>query len=99
MGVNQYTRKWQRVNTYGGKLFENACQSLARDVMGGNMPYIDSLGYEILLTVHEELITEAPDKSSFSHEHLSELLSEPPDWARDMPLAASGYEAYRYKKD
>jgi DNA polymerase len=32
-GVNQYSRKWSRIQTYGGKLFENATQATARDVM------------------------------------------------------------------
>jgi DNA polymerase len=99
MGVNQYTRKWTRVKTYGGKLFENACQSLARDVMAANMAAIEAAGYEIILTVHDEVICEAPDSDEFNAQRLSALLSTNPRWAEDMPLAAAGYEAYRYRKD
>lgn len=99
MGVNQYTRKWGRIKTYGGKLFENACQAFARDVMAENMPRIEAKGYEIILTVHDEIITEAPDNDDFNTEELSNLLSFPPAWADDIPLAASGFEGYRYKKD
>ena len=98
-GVNQYNRKWGRISTYGGKLFENACQAVARDVMGHNMPMIEAAGYEIVLTVHDDVITEAPDNVMFTSDQLSALLAEPPEWLTDCPLAADGFEAYRYKKD
>jgi DNA polymerase bacteriophage-type len=99
MGVNQYSRKWSRLGTYGGKLFENACQSLARDVMAAAMPGIEAAGYDIVLTVHDEVITEAPDQERFSSAGLSALLSQNPPWAVGMPLAAGGFEDYRYRKD
>lgn len=99
MGIDQYTRKWQRLKTYGGKLFENVCQAVARDVMGGNMAAIEDAGYQIVLTVHDEVITEAPDSDEFNAEHLASLLATNPPWAPDMPLAAAGFETYRYKKD
>lgn len=98
LGMNQYTRQWSRLGTYGGKLFENACQSLARDVMAHNMPAIEQAGYEIVLTVHDEVLTEAPDTSAFTASGLSALLATNPPWALDMPLAADGFEAYRYRK-
>ena len=99
MGMCQYTRKWKRLKTYGGKLLENICQSSARDVMAWRMPAIEAAGYEILLTVHDELITEADDYPEYNEKTLSELLSEQPVWCRDLPLAASGFEGYRYRKD
>jgi DNA polymerase bacteriophage-type len=99
MGVNQYSRKWSRLHTYGGKLFENICQAVARDVMAENMPAIEAAGYQIVLTVHDEVICEAPDEPEYNAEHLSGLLATNPSWAPDMPLAAAGFETYRYKKD
>lgn len=99
MGVDQYTRKWSRLKTYGGKLFENVCQAVARDVLTRNMPLIEQAGYQVVLTVHDEVICEAPDSEEFNAEHLSSLLSANPPWAPDMPLAAGGFEAYRYRKD
>jgi len=98
-GINQYTRKWTKLYTYGGKLFENICQAIARDVMAHNMPAVEAAGYENLLTVHDELITETPDSPEFSGENLASILATNPPWALDMPLAAEGFEAYRYKKD
>ena len=99
MGNNQYTRKWERLYTYGGKLAENITQAFSRDVLAHNMPEIESKGYEIVLTVHDEVITEAPDSAEFNHENLSKLLAANPEWASDLPLAAAGFESYRYKKD
>lgn len=99
MGVNQYTRKWQRIHTYGGKLFENVCQAVARDVMAHNMPAAEAAGYEVVLTVHDELVTEAPDTDEFTAKGLATILATVPPWAEGMPLAAGGWEGYRYKKD
>jgi DNA polymerase len=98
MGVDQYTRKWSRIETFSGKLFENVCQAVARDVMAANMPLIESAGYEIVTTVHDEVVCEAPDNEEFNEGALSALLSANPPWAPDMPLAAGGYESHRYRK-
>jgi len=99
MGVNQYSRKWARLHSYGGKLFENACQSLARDILAHNMPAVEAAGYQIVLTVHDEIITEAPDSPEFNAAHLASLMATPPEWAPDIPLAAAGFEALRYRKE
>lgn len=96
MGLDQYTRKWQRLSTFGGKLLENICQSGARDVMADNMPRIENDGFDIILTVHDEIITEAPvDKTV---DNLSALLATVPSWAEGLPLAAAGFETERYRK-
>lgn len=98
MGIDQYTRKWTRIGTHGGKLFENIVQAIARDVIAANMPLIEAAGYEIILTVHDEIIAETPDTPDFNADNLSDLLSAPPPWALDMPLAAAGFETHRYRK-
>lgn len=98
MGVNQFTRKWERLRTFGGRLCENICQAVARDVLGASMPNIEKAGYEIVLTVHDEIISEAPDTDEYTHEHLAELMSAGCDWTEGLPLAAAGFEAYRYRK-
>ena len=98
-GVNSYSRKWQRLKTYGGKLVENVTQAAARDVLAGNMPLIEDAGYSIVLTVHDEVICEAPDTDDFNDKALSALLSTNPEWAPDIPLNAGGFEAYHYRKE
>ena len=98
-GMNQYSRKWERIKTHGGKLFENACQAVGRDVMAYNMPDARAEGYSIVLTVHDELVTEAQDSPAYYVDGLSRILATNKPWSQGMPLAAAGYEAYRYKKD
>ena len=99
MGMNQYSRQWQRLKTYGGKLVENACQAVARDVIAHNMNEMEWRGYKVVLTVHDEVLTETPDKPDFNVYELSNLLATNPIWARGLPLAAAGFEGYRYRKD
>lgn len=99
MGQNQFTKKWKRIDTYGGKFLENLCQKIARDVMADNMFQAEDAGYWPILTVHDELITEADDNQSFSARHLSEILATNPAWSKGLPLAAGGFEGLRYRKD
>lgn len=99
MGVNQYSRKWSRIATYGGKLAENVTQAVARDVLASAMPAIEAEGYAIVLSVHDELLTETPDSADYSSDHLAALMSTNPPWAEGLPLAAAGFEALRYRKD
>jgi len=99
-GVNSYTRRWERLHTYGGKLAENGCQATARDVMACNMPAAEGAGYRIVLTVHDELVTETLDNPSMTPVGLSAILATTPRWADDtLPIAAAGYEAKRYRKE
>ncbi len=99
MGIDPYTRRWQRRKTYGGDVFESICQGGSRDIMGSSMPRAERAGYETILTVHDELICEAPDRPEFNAEGLSRIMSTNPPWAQGLPLAAGGFEAYRYRKD
>jgi DNA polymerase len=98
-GMNQYSRKWSVLKTYSGKLAENVTQAFARDVLGYNMPAIESDGYEIVLSVHDELLTETPDTDEYSSDALAAHMSTVPPWAPGLPLAAAGFTTYRYKKD
>lgn len=97
-GANQYTREWERILTYGGKIFENICQGFARDIMAYNMPEIEADGYEILITSHDEVVTEAPNDPLYSAADLSFMLAKNKPWSKDMPLAAKGFESQRYRK-
>jgi len=100
-GINQYTHQWGWIGTYGGKIFENACQAFARDVLFNAMTPVENAGYHILLRVHDEFITEAPDNDSYSEGGLSRLIiAANEDYiAEGLPLAAAGFEGYRYRKD
>jgi hypothetical protein len=80
-------------------IVHNCCQASARDVMAHAMPIAEEQGYEVVLTVHDELITEAPDDLDHSVDGLAGIMATVPEWAEGLPLAAAGFEAYRYRKD
>lgn len=98
-GPAPVTRNWKRLATYGGKIFENICQASARDVLAYNMIGIEKAGYPVVLHLHDEVVTEVPDTPTYSVGALSWLLAAPLPWAAGLPLAAAGFETYRYRKD
>jgi len=55
-------------------------------------------GYKPVLTVHDEIICEPPDSSEFTVEGLAHLMTHSSPWSAGMPLAADGFESYRYAK-
>ena len=98
LGENQTTRQWGFQYTYGGKLTENIVQALCRDILAWSMPGVEAAGYEIVLSVHDELITEVPDTDDYTTEELCALMCDLPIWAKGFPLAAEGDIMYRYRK-
>lgn len=86
------------VATYGGKIIENIIQAIARDCLAVAMERVAAAGLDIVFHVHDEIIVEAK-QGSITPSELSELMSQPIDWAPELPLAADGYESTYYKKD
>lgn len=99
MGVEQFSRKWTRIRTYAGKCVENATQAAACDLLCESLLRLERDGFEPVLTVHDEVIAEAPDTKEFSLEKMAKLMTTLPAWAKGLPLAAAGFETYRYRKD
>lgn len=99
MGMDQYSRQWKRIKTYGGKLFNNPVQGGARDVFMHGLVNAERAGYETVLRVHDELVTEVPDTDRYTLDGLCTAMTTDIDWVDDLPLSAGGYEAYRYRKD
>ena len=93
------TRQWVRVFTHGGKLTGNCCQTIARDILAPSLTVAEQRGYKPILSVHDEVLTEVPDTDEFNAEGLVKIMATNPVWAPDLPLAAAGFETYRYKKD
>ena len=98
-GMNQYTRKWERLDTYGGKLTENAVQAIARDVFMTGMPHAETEGYAVCIRVHDELVCETPDDPAYTSDRLAALMSTNPSWSARLPLSAAGFETKRYRKE
>lgn len=96
-GVNPITRKWHREGTYGGRLTENVVQAVARDFMAEAMLRMDAADYDIVLTVHDELLTEK-DKGTGSLDEFIDLMAAVPEWGEGCPIKVEGWAGERYKK-
>jgi DNA polymerase len=98
MGVEQQTRKWMRIETWGGKLTENLVQATARDCLRESMMALDEAGYDIRAHVHDEVIVSEPIDGR-DVDQMATLMGQPIPWAPGLPLRADGYECNFYKKD
>ena len=92
-------KKWQKLETYGGKLVENIVQAIARDLLTHALHMLDDAGHKIVMHVHDEAVVEEPLASSATVESSCRLMATPPAWADGLPLGADGYECAFYKKD
>lgn len=97
-GMNQTTKQWEKVDTYGGKLVENITQAIARDCLVFAKHNLYKEGYFTVLHVHDEVVIETePDLSST--QEVDEIMARTPAWGKDIPLAAESYISHYYKKD
>ena len=97
MGQNQTTRKWEKTDTWGGKLVENIVQAYARDCLAVALLRIDEAGYNITFHVHDEIVVEAPEGNRW--EDLAEIMGRPIPWAPGLLLRGDGYKTKFYMKD
>ena len=98
MGVNQMTKKWERVETWGGKLVENCVQATARDVLREAMFSLTEKGFDIRAHVHDECICTEPIGGKTAADMCAAMCPDIP-WAQGLPLNADGYEGRYYFKD
>jgi DNA polymerase len=99
-GMNQTTKKWEAVETYGGKLVENIVQAIARDCLAYAMLRLDAEGYRIVMHVHDEAVIEAPEAGAEAALiNACQIMGEAIPWAPGLPLRADGYITPYYKKD
>lgn len=98
MGINQYSRQWNRLKAYGGKWAEQTTQATARDVLACGMLGADAAGYDIVLDSHDEILSDVPETNLFTVGELSAIMATNPIWAQGLPLAAAGFEGDRYRK-
>lgn len=97
-GMDQKTKQWTRLATYGGKLVENITQAFARDCLREAMLALDNAQIDQLFTVHDEVVTEVADGLG-SLEEVEEVMGRPIPWAPDLPLRGDGFETRYYMKE
>ena len=96
-GLNQTTKKWEAIRTYGGKLTENIVQSVARDILGIVILRAEAAGLKIVFHIHDEIVVEAEPGQTL--EDVTTIFSQPIDWCKDLPLKGAGYTTPYYLKD
>lgn len=97
-GLEQTTRKWVRLETYGGKLVENITQACARDSLAAAMLRLKEAGYKILMHVHDEVIMERPEGEG-SLDEVKRLMCMNEPWEDGLIKNSDGFEGYYYMKD
>lgn len=98
-GVEQNTKRWGRLETWGGKLVENIVQAVARDCLAETMKKVSAAGYRIVMHVHDEIVVDVPEEDKDALKMITGIMKISPEWAKDMPLRGDGYETAFYKKD
>lgn len=98
MGVDQKTKRWGRVETWGGKLAENVTQATARDCLRDTMLALEDAGYDIRAHVHDEVIISEP-RDGRTVEDVSAIMGRELPWAPGLPLRGDGYACDFYMKD
>jgi DNA polymerase len=84
---------------WGGILTENLSQALARDIFCDMLLRIDKAGFPIILHVHDEVVLEVPeDTAEDALQQVLQIMSTPPDWIPDIPVAAEGHILDLYSK-
>ena len=82
-----YTSKGLPVRIYGGKVVENICQAVARQIVAEQMLRV-SKRYKVVLTVHDAVAIVAPEaEAAEAQAYLEECMSWNPKWAVGLPLS------------
>lgn len=101
MGQNQTAKRWERVETYGGKLVENIVQAIARDCLAIAIENLEAQGLHVVFHIHDEVVIDTPawaDNDTML-DTVTKIMTKPIPWAQALPLNADGWVDKFFKKD
>lgn len=100
-GMNQKSKKWETIETYGGKLVENCVQAIARDCLAGAIERLEAAGLPVVFHVHDEVVIDTVpfDTDANMLQKVKDIMSEPVPWAPGLPLNADGWVGPFFTKD
>ena len=101
MGMDQTTKKWKRIETYGGKLVENCVQAIARDCLAQAIEHLEAAGLPVVFHIHDEVVIDVKpwaDRDTMLNT-VVKIMSGPVPWAPGLPLNADGWVGTFFKKD
>lgn len=97
-GVNQTTKQWTQLETYGGKLVENVVQAIARDCLAVAIEHLEAAGFPVVFHVHDEVVIDCPSGQA-DLEAVVQIMTRTIPWAPDLPLNADGWVGDFFRKD
>jgi DNA polymerase len=98
-GQNTYTRVWGRNQLIGSSIFQSGVQGTARDFLAFAMLSLEGAGYSVCNSIHDEVLLVVPEQNAEPMlEDVVRIMTTPPSWAPDFPLAAEGWFGKRYRK-
>lgn len=96
---NTYTRQWSRNQLIGSSIFQSAVQATARDFLANAMLNLENAGYSVINSIHDEVLLLVEEQNGESAMNdVVRIMTTPPSWAPDFPLAAEGWYGKRYRK-
>lgn len=98
MGMNQTTKQWTKLETYGGKLVENIIQAIARDCLAVAIEHLEEAGFAVVFHVHDEVVIECPEQKA-DLDAVVRIMTQHIPWAPDLPLNADGWIGDFFRKD
>ena len=101
MGMDQKTKRWKRIETYGGKLVENCVQAIARDCLADTIERLEASGLPVVFHIHDEVVIDiAPwaDEDTML-DTVVNIMRQPIPRAADLPLNADGWVGTFFRKD
>ena len=98
MGMDQTTKKWKRIETYGGKLVENCVQAVARDCLAQAIENLEVRGLPVVFHIHDEVVIDCRADTA-TLDDVVDIMSRPIPWAPGLPLNADGWVGGFFKKD
>ena len=94
-------KEWPRATLWGGLLVENVTQATAASLLRHALSEAHSVGLDVVLHVHDELVVETPEaplQIAAESEALHGIMNTAPDWAAGLPLEADVITADRFGK-
>lgn len=98
-GTDSRTRQWTQQSLYGGLQCENIVQAASCDLLVNAMFNVEKAGYPVILTVHDEILSEVDELSNSHNENeFANIMSIKPEWADGLPVSVGAWEDKRYVK-
>lgn len=97
-GIDSRTGQWTKQSLYGGLQCENIVSAIARDIMVDAMLNVEAAGYSVILTVHDEILSEVDENSHHNKNEFAEIMARSDKVYAELPVSASAWEDTRYVK-